>query len=485
MRNTYVSEVFEALSPEEVEALRLFLDSPYFNSSHYAAAIKALFQVLESARHASDPANALKKDRVYEQVFPNSEPVKGKLDKLLSEFKKLLQTFLVVQHYLNNRNEQEHLLDLAVVLRGRGLEGKYRQALDKTREMAASTEVESLANHLFLLKVAMEEHEWNSLYNKARGDLGIPEVLFHLDRYYYTQRLEMLNRLLLQQKAAALPAVSLAPTRELWEIPKTLLDTGSLLPITWRIYAILNAPVPVVEDFEQLLDLLQAHESRISPEHLKELYAYLRNLCILLIDASHVELRPVLFQIQKDNLARGYFYHEGKIPPNAALNITRIALGVQAVAWANAFVERHKDLIIGENETGDFYRMNKALCLFAEKKYEEALEIIPFGSSYSFYHLTARGLELKIYFELDSDLLPYKIDAFKMFISRAGDKMLSKDLHELYSNFINFVRQISLSPKTKDHARSEQLIRRISAKKLVAERAWLIEKAKDLGGRRL
>jgi len=478
MTNTYVAEVFETLSPEEIEAFRAFLESPYFNHGHHASELKTLFRLFESARQSSNPADILNKDRVYEQVFPNSAMVKGKLDKLTSEFKKLLQTFLLIQRYLNNRKEHEQLLELAVEMRWRGLEGKYKQALEKAQEMITSSKQESLANYLFRLQLALEEHEWNSTYNKAKGDLGIPRVLSHLDQYYYAHRLEMLNRLLLQKKLTILPAVSLAPTQEFWEVPKAFLNTGSLLPVTSRIHAILKATSPVVKDFEELLEILQGHESRISPMHLQEFYAYLRSVCAFLIDAGHIELLPILFHIQMDNLARGYFYYEGKIPSNAALNITRVALAVQDISWANEFVERHKGQIIGENETHDFYKMNKALCLFEEKKYEAALEIIPFGSSYSFYHLMARGLELKIYFELGSDLLPYKIDAFKMFISRAGDKILSKDRHERYANFINFVRQLSLSPKTMNNVRSEQLIRRINAKKLVTEREWLLEKAR-------
>ena len=479
MVNTYVSEVFATLSPEETTAFQAFLESPYFNSGAHASKLKTLFRLLAAAQQSSEPAGALDKDWVYKQVFPNSAVVKGKLEKLTSEFKKMLRTFLLVQRYLNHRTEHEHLLDWAVEMRRRGMENKYKQALEKAKEMAVSAASESLVNYLFRFHVALEAHEWNSTYNKAKGDLGIPQVLVHLDRYYYAQRLEMLNLLLLQNKITILPAAALAPAQESWELPKALLDAGGLLSISWKIHAILKAAAPSVSDFEALLATLQANESRIHPMHLKEFYAYLRNVCTFLINTDHIEFRPILFQIQKDNLARGYFYYGGKIPSNAALNITRIALGVRELAWANEFVERHKSLIIGENETFDFYRMNKALCLFGEQRYEAALETIPFGSSYSFYHLMARVLELKIYFELGSDLLPYKIDAFKMFISRAGDKLLSKDQHETYANFINFVRQLSLSPKTMDNTRSKQLIRRITAKKLVAERVWLLEKAQN------
>ncbi len=92
----------------------------------------------------------------------------------------------------------------------------------------------------------------------------------------------------------------------------------------------------------------------------------------------------------------------------------------------------------------------------------------------------ARRLELKIYYELQSELLPSKIDAFKMYISRAGNKTFSPNLSELFTNFGNFVLQLSQSLPG-DKKRSEQLISRIEAKKLVGERGWLLEKARELG----
>ncbi|MBL7825063.1 MAG: hypothetical protein JNJ57_00420, partial [Saprospiraceae bacterium] len=192
------------------------------------------------------------------------------------------------------------------------------------------------------------------------------------------------------------------------------------------------------------------------------------------------EFNVILHEIHRDNLQRGYFYHEGKIPANAFLNITQHALRAQKHFWAFQFVDSHKDLILGENESHDFYKMNLALYYFAEKKYEEALQIIPFTSTNIYYHLMARRLELKIFYELRSDILPSKIDAFKMFVSRAGNKTFSKHLSELFTNFGNFVYQLSLSIPG-DKKRSEQLLKRINSKKLVGERGWLIEKAQEIG----
>ncbi|MEQ1666777.1 MAG: hypothetical protein ABL927_15555, partial [Bdellovibrionales bacterium] len=294
----------------------------------------------------------------------------------------------------------------------------------------------------------------------------------------------MLNHLMFIQKATTLASSLREQEGGLWEIPKMPFSGNSFLNICWEVHQLLKKDLYKVDDFQSLLRKIRETEALLSPESLSEFYAYLRNLCVILIDSGHVHLYLALHEINKDNLSRGYFYWDGKITPNACLSITQAALIAGENHWASAFIEQHKEKIIDENETQDFYRMNKALCLFGEKKYQEALEIIPFGSTYSFYHLMARRLELKIYYELQSDLLDHKIDAFKMFISRAGRKVFSQNLHELFTNFVNFVRQLQQSNGPQAKQRSPVLVKRITEKKVGAERLWLLEKAKELGEKR-
>lgn len=483
MLNTYIVAVVDTLLPAELEAFKLFLESPFFNRGFNAEKLKLLFILIVEAQQPPSPEK-LEKNIVYQKLFPNSPLVEGKLDKLISELKKQLQTFLAIQQYQSAENDGRRILDVLTVLRQRGLEDKYFPLLEKIKKQTENEQEETLENYRLQLSVSLEEHEWESTYNKARGDLSIPAVINTLDKYYYTERTIMLNLLLLQQKLTILPPSSLEPLAEKWVIPESVEGKSILLHISWKIHELLRLQNPPIEQFQELLNLLKINESRVGKASLAGYYAHIRNYCSILIDNGHNDFRIILHKIHRDNLARGYFYFEGQIPSNAYLNITQIALMIGEQQWAKTFVEEHKNLIIGDNETNDFYLMNKALCFFDEKKYEDALKIIPFGSTYSFYHLMVRRVELKIYYELNSDLLPYKIDAFKMFISRAGNKVLSESLHELFVNFINFLRQLSLSPKIKDKSRAEKMITRINEKKLVAERSWLLEKARELGERR-
>lgn len=478
MIDSKVVDSIRLLSPDEKADFSLFLLSPYFHRGYSVEELKGFYDlILAALRSRKQP---LTKESVHQKIFPGKPFAMGRLDRLMFELNRLVNVFLQIKHYQREENEVQQMLDLAAVLRSKGQASRLEKQNQKIKKDKTTALKESVEGYFSRYLIALEEHTWHSTYNKVKGDLGVPDVITNLDLFYFSQRLEILNHFLLQQRATSLEipdviqlALSAPPA------PRFYLDQSPVLLITEKIHDLLRQPAPAIAGFEDLVSLLKAHEAQLSPEALLQFYTYLRNYCAILIDLGNTELDMVLHEIHRDNLARGYFYHEGKIQPNAVLNIIQLAIRAKNIGWARQFLQDHKDLMIGENDTRDFYRMNEALCLFAERQFEPALEIIPFGSTYSSYHLMARWLELKIYYELDSTLLPSKLEAFRMFVRRAGATSFSPTLLELYTNFGNFVHQLVQSIPG-DKKRSEQLLRRIQAKELVAERGWLLEKAANL-----
>lgn len=480
MTDSKLIEMLKVLTAEEREEFGLFIASPYFNRGAYATELNSLYAFImatapdfQMGQHSKQVAHA--------GIFAEKPYSEARIDRMMFEIHKLAKDFLLTRHYNRPANEPHQLLDWTTVLRAKGLVNRVAKEFEKIKDLQIGFGNASPETYLTQYRAAFEEHQWQNMFNKVKGDVGLPEVLERLDLFYHANRLELLNRFLLQQKVSTLETPEFIVGALQSSSPAAGFETTSpLLLITWKIHTLLRKERAEIPDFQELMGLLQQHEADIEPETLAQFYAYLRNLCTLLIDAGHTEFDLLLHTLQQDNLARGYFYNAGKISPYACLSIVQQALRAGNIPWAYHFIETHKDDIPGENDTRDFYRMNVALCLFAEKRFQEALEMIPFGSSYSFYHLMARRLELKIYYELHSAVLDSKVDAFKVFVSRVGRKSLSADLSELLTNFGNFVSQLSKSVPG-DKKRSEQLGKRIREKKLVGERAWLLEKARELG----
>jgi hypothetical protein len=278
-----------------------------------------------------------------------------------------------------------------------------------------------------------------------------------------------------QKKVANLPDLDIAEA----DID-AYLKGSVLLQISNNVYNLLSKEVPLIEEFQALMQQLHHHNANLPFQTLTQFYTYLRNACSLLINAGHLEFTPLLHEIQKDNLERGMFFLNGEISPNVYVNLVQIAIRVKAFVWAEAFIEQYKDKIIGGDKDQFFYRFNLANCLFAEKKYDDALNFLPDAASNTSYHHIIRLLELKIYYEMHSDLLHFKMFAFRKYVERTAPKTIAANLRTMDLNFLNMLLQLSQSP-LKDKKRSAKLIERIQKKPLLSDRAWLLEKARELG----
>jgi hypothetical protein len=236
-----------------------------------------------------------------------------------------------------------------------------------------------------------------------------------------------------------------------------------------------------VVDVRLLFDLLKIHEKDLDGETLQEFYAYLRNFSVLILAANREkeEICYTLHELYIDNLARGYLLYEGGISPGRYLAVSENALKIKQFEWTLDFIERYKDEIHGENENRDIYRLNMANYLFGIGKYSECLDFLPATSPYVDYLLNGKRLELKAFYELQSDLLSYKLDAFKMFLSRTSRNLLSDTQRQIHVDFTNHLAQI-ISATPGDQQRADRVIKRIEDNKQVAEWRWLLAKAKAL-----
>jgi hypothetical protein len=474
MINTYLLEVIKSLSPTELKAAEEYL---FFQKSMKKAVSEEVCQlfcvIVKSAPDFSE--EHLKKEHIYEAVYGKQPFVAGKLEKLMAELNKSLRIHLLSEYYQDKTNEVQKQIDWAAWLRERGMADRSRQSIAKARSQVENEWPESLSKARYQLLIAEEEIKWESSYNQVKGDLNIPKAIFHLGHYYHVCRLEWINRYRIQQKGAQLVDLELMEAHF-----DDFCKQSVQLSLLNRIHIFLQSDEPSPEEARNIFTQLTENSHRLSEDAVDDFFAYLRNICTLLINAGALEFIPVLFEIQKDNLERGFLTVNGQIPHNAYLSVVQIAIRAQESAWAVQFTQNYRNKILGGDEADFFFRFNLAHCLFAQKDFNKALDTIPDAPSSIHYHHILRRLELKLYYELKSDLLLFKLDAFRKYIERTAVKTISNQLRTMDLNFLNILLQLAQSPP-KDKARSARLVARIESKKLIADRGWLLEKARELG----
>jgi len=481
MEQSQLVELIKTLSPKEKEQILHFAELPFFPRSKMKTYVRSLLEIC--LKHPWQTLERkLEKDEVGQLLFIGQSFVEGKLEKVMVEAHKVIRDFLLAQNYFLEENEFHQVFDFAEIIRSRGLDGRYKGFLARLRKILDDNDKHNnlYFHDQFLLEYAIHNEE--SFHNQVKGDLNIPNTLDALEMHLHLNRLALLNVYLLQQLAANVTvSESMAIRLEDPNVPERFLEQSPTIKINYAIFKMLKKSSHEPSDIQLLFDLLVAHEKNLGSEQLRGFYTYLRNICALvLISNPEAEgINNTLFGLYKDNLERGYLHYEGKLLPSRYLAISECAAWAGKHEWSLAFIENHKDDIIGENETRDIYRLNLAYYLFGVGQFSECLDNIPATSTNVDYLLAGKRLELKALYELQSDLLPYKLDAFKMFLSRTSHKLLPPARRQMNVEFNNlFYQLMPLIPGDQKHAL--RFLERVEKRKQTAERRWLLAKAKQL-----
>jgi len=481
MEQSQLVELIRTLSPAEKDRVLQFASIPYFNHGKLRAFVPELLRIC-LAHNWEDPSASLDKKQVCSELFAGQVYVEGKLEKVMVEALKIVRTALTVDHYLQPDREFVLTLDYAEIIRLRGLEIRFQHLLTRLQKMQQESPWRDTSHfhRQFLLEYAIHNHE--SLYNLRKGDINVLNVLEALDIHAHLNRIALLNRLLQQQKITKIEVPE--AQQHLVEdvlVPPRYLSVSPQLEANYAIFQLLRKDHPEPEDIRVLFDLLQKHQNALDSDSLQQFYTYLRNVCILVLaeDVENLEIAHMLHELYKDNLQKGYFHFEGKLTPGRYWAISSSAIRVGDLDWAIAVIEKYKHQLIGENESQDIYRLNLANYLFAIGRFSECLDHIPPTSPFVDYLLAGKRLEIKAYFEIKSDLFHFKLEAFKVYLSRTSPKLLSPKQKQIHVDFVNLLLQISLSLPG-DVKRAERIIHRVKARKQAAEWRWLLEKAMEL-----
>lgn len=459
-----------------------FAANPFHNQGKLKAYVPIFLQIcLDHVRHQSE--QSFEKNIVYAQLFPQQSIVEGKLEKVMAEAHKIVREALLTRQYLTPENEFQQTLDFAQWIRKQGMRNRFENLLTKLKKIHSEQPVKNpeYFQQAFLLESAIHEEE--SFKNQITNDLNIHNVMYALKNFDHINRFALFNKLLIQTKVAR---IELSPEillimEESDSISEFYLNQSPIIRLNHIIYVLLRKENPEASDIEFLYKKILQYENDLDQERLQEFYTYLRNVCFLVSssDRQNTDVEYVLNDLYKDNLERGYLHYQGKLHASRYWAVSSNALRVKDFDWALAFIEGCKDELISENESKDLYRFNLANYYFCTGEFQQCLDVLPDNSTFLDYMITGKSLELKCYYELDSELFTYKLESFKVFLSRTSPKILSPEKKQQLVDFANLLAQIASSIPG-DKKRSDLVVKRIEMKKQAANWAWLLGKAKQI-----
>ncbi len=480
MNNSKLVETLSAFNPDELERLGRFLQSPYFQESLLADDEWRLYELLRD-HLAGKTQQDLDKKAVFTQVFPDTSFVKGKLEKKMSALFKQVQRFIIQEQNTQSRSSFQESMALARFYRGKDLLRLYHitfASLQKAQTKISRRDKDFYYNEFLIYR---EIAEFKSLQNNRNEDLSLPATLNSLDIYYLVTKLEYAYGLLSLREFQT--PIDARESLELLESVTSHLEKSSYLKVP--LIEIYHTAILVLKDtedesaFNRLRELLEEHRETIPTIEEKALRALCRNYCVHRFNRGEQHYLELAYNFYREDLERGLLYYNNGLTPGLMRNVSAVGLKQKQYDWVLNFLQNHRKRIIGVEDQEEIYQFNLAHYYFELKDYDMTLQSLSDHYNDLYYRISAKRLEIKVYYEQESVLLEPKMDAFKVFIHRLSRKKLLHNHREGNNNFINALRQIITPGVFKNDKRIARVAKRIREQDVIIEKYWLLEKLKE------
>ncbi len=486
MHKSKLLDLIRVLEPGEFEAFDKFLRSPYFRNVQSAKEIEWLWEHIYSCRSDLDHPS-LTKEEVYKVLYPGASFVPIRVDRVMSNLLAFVKEFIIYECSELKTDEVQRSLTLARFYRKRDLEKPFR----KTIETLNKKQKEQAKDKDFYLKQFLIDSElsfFEGFYTRRKGDYNVPATLRSLNVFYLVHQLEYTSWILTQNKVTQDEETQQELTKVVQNYQNLIhffrhenyFDEVPLLKAYDYGIRLLQNDEEKEELFQKLKKILREKASEIPLDSLKRMQGFCRNYCLLEYNKGNVIYLREMFSLYQNHLEEGYLHHEGGLLPPMVRNTVVAGLRLEEYDWVYTFLEKYKNAIVGTNQAHEIYLFNLSNYYFATQKYTKALDCLVDRYEDIYYLIAAKRMELKIYYEMDHDILESKIDAFKIYIFRISKKILPDIPRDANNNFIDILRQIRSSKTMDNPVRIEKLKRKIQMKKPWTEQDWLLDKINEM-----
>jgi len=480
MKYSKLLKTISALDIKQFNNLKQFVQTPCFVDIKQKQKVVQLFSIL-SPYYPDFDHEDLEKETVYCRIFPNDLYSNSKMDRLMNRLLVVIRKFIVMDYTLTQKQPGYEELILARFYQDRKLNNYFQNAVQsfKTKHNHIHERTPQFYLNDYLMEV--EQSEFASFYNQRKADLNLPNTIQSLDVFYVYARLEHACTLMTQQVYHV--PLNLETNLLRYEEMCRFIESNDYLKVpAIEVYYMAFKLLYLKDDdqFEVLLDALHKKEHYLSNEQLRAIQSICRSYCIRRYNKGDRHYLQMAFDLYKAHLESGHLYHDQGIFAGRLKNIVIIGLKMKQYTWVLNIIESHRCRIIGVKNPEDVYRFNLATYYFAKKEYAKAQEFISGYEEDTYYKISAKRLELKIYFELESPLLESKMSAFKVYLFRISNKLLSEIAKQGNKNFINLLLRIYNTQTYQNIDRIDKLIKRISTLRVVTERDWLLEQLEKM-----
>jgi hypothetical protein len=479
MINNKLLSILENLSKYDLNQLRKYIVSPFFNENEK---VIQLFDLLDGKLRSKISIQS-KEDWeefirfAWNKIYsPKTKYNDVKFRRLCSDLNKLAQDFLGYKEYelqpltqfnfvlkaLNERNLNKHFLAVERQARNINNKAKYRNADTFWENFRLEYE-----RHNYL--------ERNAARHSFQGNHNVADHF--LDCYYWSNKLRMYSEALNNRSILNID-ININLINELLEVVKgsTLIEVPAIA-IYYHIIMAFQDPNEV-QHFSAIIELTDNHGHLFPQTELRSIYIFAQNYCIRKINSGNLEYYEQLFNIYKSLLEKAIIFINKQLTPSNYKNIVTVGLFVKEYDWIERFIldYNHRLPKMYRNSALTY---NLANLFFNKKEFGKVIEQLQkMEYKDAFDSLSSRWLLLKTYYELrETDAFDALKDSFSIFIRR--NKSLSERNKEKYLNAVRFISKIMrIAPF--DKKSFESILPQLNDTRIIIDKRWLLAKLEEV-----
>lgn len=481
MQKTRLINILKELNIREMTRFNELVFSDFFNKNKKVR--KLCDHIMQFRPHFDHPS--LAKKMVFSLLFQKVPYNELKLNNIISDLLQLLYEFLALQQY--QKRPATHNQFLLSELLDREL---HQYVEYNARRIHQNQQKTPYRNFEFYYE---NYHLYDQLdrYSLTKGKRGYDRNLQlkndALDRYYLANKFriacDMTSRNIVIN--AGYECHFLEELLALYHADKFELAQIPALQLYFKALQMLLKPNQGAYYFE-LKKLLEIHVDLFPQWELRILYNYGLNHCVRMINSGHSTFYQEILDLYKVLLDRKIIFKNNYLTQWSYINIVTAGFRLRDFDWTEHFIQTYKDYLLPEVRH-NVYTYNLVALYFERKDYHQALQLLhSVEFTDAFYHLSAKIIQLKSYYELD-EMEPFfaLIEATKKYLTR--NRQLSIYQKTSNANFLKLAYRIynlrlkALSTKSKNFQKQwlelEQLLLNMDP---LGNKSWLEEALQGL-----
>ncbi len=485
MRSSKLVEIFQSLTPLEINRLKKFVQSPFHNSNDK---IIQLFEFLRRF-YPKFTSSKLEAAYVFSQLFPGekyNDYSRPKLQKLASGLFLLVKDFLVINEALGHPGQKERLWIQVLGRKNKytWFEREISKAVNKIKKKTvkgqeAYSELLWL-NHLHYFHPLTERF---SVKVRSLQDAMVNlELLFFLSKLKYGGELKAREVILGEKhRFCMLDEAKLFAT-------DSNFNEGNPLFGLYLSFVQLHSGQGSMNSFQKLKEVLMNEEMQLSKVEMQNTLMYLVNFAIRKYNNGELTFQKEQLNLYKIGLEKGLLLaKDGKMTEKTFTNIALLGATLKNFDWTDNFIRKYEKFLWQEKRE---YAMNfsRAYYFFHRGMLEKVMELLPLiDISETSYDFRIKGLRLRTYYELwmqgKSHLqqaLEFLFESYALFMKR--HRKIDRKKADAYMNFIGLTKKLYLHDIMLKDRRPElqELEGEIENTRPLSLKNWLLEKVADL-----